>query len=99
MAVAVRRSIAPWGGARSEIAEGVTGLELTYKIGDVADYRGADEVVANGGWSRVTAVRVQMTFQAQQGALGRGDVTGTDNATLNRTLDDYIVLRNHQDIL
>lgn len=87
------------GGARSEIAEGVTGLELTYRIGDVADYRGADEVVANGGWSRVTAVRVQMTFQAQQGALGRGDVTGTDNATLNRTLDDYIVLRNHQDIL
>ena len=43
-------------------------------------------------------MRVQMTFQAAEGALQRGDVTGTEGAALSRTLDDYIVLRNHQDI-
>lgn len=86
------------GGARSEIAEGVTSLGLTYKVGNAADYVDASNVVARGGWMLVTAVHAQMTLQAAQGALGRGDVTGTDNAPLSRTLDDYIVLRNHQDL-
>jgi type IV pilus assembly protein PilW len=86
-------------GARSEIAEGVTALRLTYKVGSDANYRTAAEVAATaGGWSQVMAVRAQMTFQAEQGALSRADVTGVDNAVLTRTLDDYIVLRNHQDI-
>ncbi|MFT3669122.1 MAG: prepilin-type N-terminal cleavage/methylation domain-containing protein [Pseudoxanthomonas sp.] len=86
-------------GVRSEIAEGVTGLNLTYKVGNSVDYDDAAAVTAaTNGWSRVSAVRVQMTFEAAQGALSRGDVTGTDDAALTRTLDDYIVLRNHQDI-
>ena len=85
-------------GVRSEIAEGVTGLGLAYKVGNAANYVDASGVAAAGGWLQVTAVRAQMTFQAQQGALSRADVTGTDNAALNRTLVDYIVLRNHQDI-
>ena len=83
------------GGTRSEIAEGVTALNLTYKVGNATDYVDAAFVAA---WSDVTAVHVQMTFQAVRGALGKGDITGTNNATLSRTLDDYIVLRNHQDI-
>lgn len=86
------------GGARSEIAEGVTSLDLEYKVGSAAGYVDAAGVAAAGGWSQVTAVHVQMAFQAQQGALGRGDVTGTDNNTLSRTLDEFVVLRNHQDI-
>ncbi|GAA5005869.1 prepilin-type N-terminal cleavage/methylation domain-containing protein [Pseudoluteimonas lycopersici] len=82
----------------SEIAEGVTALKVSYKVGSGTDYMNAAGVVAAGGWSQVQAVHVQMTFQAVRGALGKGDVTGTDNAALSRTLDDYIVLRNHQDI-
>lgn len=85
-------------GTRSEIAEGVNGLTLTYKIGNDVDYSDAAAVTAAGGWATVSAVRVQMTFQAAQGALTQGDVAGTDNAPLIRTLDDYVVLRNHQDI-
>lgn len=85
-------------GTASEIAEGVTALNLTYKVGTGVSYVDAAGVVAAGGWSQVKAVHVQMTFQAVKGALGKGDVTGTDNATLSRKLDDYIVLRNHQDI-
>ncbi|CAN7212510.1 prepilin-type N-terminal cleavage/methylation domain-containing protein [Pseudoxanthomonas sp. LjRoot143] len=85
-------------GARSEIAEGVTALGLTYKVGTAANYVNAAGVAAAGGWSQVTAVRARMTFQAEQGALSRADVRGVDDAVLTRTLDDYIVLRNHQDI-
>ncbi len=85
-------------GVRSEIAEGVTGLALSYKVGDDTDYEDASGVVAAGGWSQVTAVRAQMTFRAEQGALSRADVSGVDDAALTRTLNDYIVLRNHQDI-
>jgi len=84
------------GGTASEIAEGVTALNLTYKVGSGTNYVDASGVVAAGGWAQVMAVHVQMTLQAVRGALGKGDVTGTDNATLDRTLDDYIVLRNHQ---
>lgn len=85
-------------GVASEIAEGVTALNLTYKVGTGTTYVDAAGVVAAGGWAQVQAVHVQMTFQAVRGALGKGDVTGTDDNTLSRTLDDYIVLRNHQDI-
>lgn len=86
------------GGVAGEIAEGVTALTVTYKVGTGTAYVDAAGVVAAGGWSQVQAVHVQMTFQAVRGALGQGDVTGTDNAALSRSLDDYIVLRNHQDV-
>ena len=85
-------------GTPGEIAEGVTALNLTYKVGTGTNYVDAAGVVAAGGWSQVQVVHVQMTFQAVKGALGKGDVTGTDNNILSRKLDDYIVLRNHQDI-
>lgn len=82
-------------GARNEIAEGVTNLQVTYKVGDSPTY-----VDASPGldWGRVTAVRLVMQFRATQGTLTQSDTRGTDNATLFRTLDDYIVLRNHQAI-
>jgi type IV pilus assembly protein PilW len=85
------------GANKSEIAEGVTGLDLTYKVGTAAGYVGAGAVT---DWSRVTAVRVQMSFEAASGgALSATQVKGTDNNALTRSLDDYILLRNHQDIL
>lgn len=86
------------GGTASEIAEGVNSLDLSYKIGTDANYVSAADVTAAAAWSRVSAVRVQMAFQAVQGALTRGDTQGTNNAALSRSMDDYIVLRNHQDI-
>jgi type IV pilus assembly protein PilW len=82
----------------SEIAEGVAALNVTYKVGTGTTYVDAAGVVAAGGWSQVQAVHVEMTFQAVRGALGKGDVTGTDNNALSRKLDDYVALRNHQDI-
>lgn len=83
------------GGVRSEIAEGVTGLDISYKVGNGANYVSATAVA---DWSRVTAVHVQMTFVAAQGALSDTQRQGTNNAPLTRQLNDYIALRNHQDI-
>ncbi len=85
-------------GNRSEIAEGITGLQLTYKVGNAPDYVNATSVSASNAWMQVTSVHVVMTFQAVQGAMAQGDVKGTGNAVLTRTLDDYIAFRNHQDI-
>ena len=82
-------------GPRNEIAEGVTNLQITYKVGDATNYVDA---AAGLDWGRVTAVRVNMVFRATQGTLTKSDTEGTNNAVLTRTLDDYIVLRNHQDL-
>jgi type IV pilus assembly protein PilW len=80
-------------GDKEEIAEGVTSLKMRYKVGTAANYVASASV---GDWSQVTAVNVSMTFQATQGAMTWGDVQGTDNLTMTRTLEDYIVIRNHQ---
>lgn len=82
-------------GAENEIAEGVTNLQITYKVGNAAGYI---DVPAATDWKNVTAVRVNMVFRAAQGTLTKSDTEGTDNAVITRTLDDYILLRNHQDI-
>lgn len=82
-------------GVRGEIAEGVTDLQITYKVGPATDYVDA---AAGLAWGDVTAVNVRMVFQAVSGALSRTQTQGTDGQALTRTLNDYIVLRNHQDI-
>ncbi len=84
-----------WVGAENEIAEGVTDLQITYKVGDAANYVDAS---AGLDWGRVTAVHINMVFQATQGTLTKSDTEGTDNAVITRTLNDYILLRNHQEI-
>ncbi|KAF1718411.1 hypothetical protein CSC74_05965 [Pseudoxanthomonas yeongjuensis] len=93
------RQVVTNGGATSEtpaeIAEGVTGMQITYKVGTSSNYVDA---AAGLAWRDVTAVHAQLTFQAVRGALTKGDVEGTDKAVLTRSLDDYILLRNHQEI-
>ncbi|RMH93534.1 prepilin-type N-terminal cleavage/methylation domain-containing protein [Lysobacter pythonis] len=85
-------------GVRNEIAEGVSSMRLAYKVGATPNYSSAATVTAANAWMQVTAVHVQLKFEAAQGAMTRGDVRGTDNATLSRTMNDYVVLRNHVDI-
>jgi type IV pilus assembly protein PilW len=81
----------------SEIAEGVTNMQITYKVGTASSYVDASAVGATA-WRQVVAVHAALTFQAVRGTLTQGDTEGTDNAVLTRSLDDYILLRNHQDI-
>ncbi|QYR52535.1 prepilin-type N-terminal cleavage/methylation domain-containing protein [Lysobacter soyae] len=84
-------------GTASEIAEGVTSLQLSYKIGNSTAFVDASAVGA-AQWATVTAVRVGMNFVAAQGAQSTTDIRGTNNAALTRTAVDVIALRNHLDI-
>lgn len=85
------------GGAPNEIAEGVTSLQLQYKIGNNTDFVDATSV-AGTQWALVTAVRIAMTVTAAQGAQSATDVRGTNNAALSRSAVDIVAIRNHLDI-
>ena len=85
------------GGQASEIAEGVRDMTLTYRLNGSANYVAAAALTSPAQWGQVIAVRVRMTFEATQGALASGDVRGVDGAVMTRPMEDYIVLRNHQE--
>lgn len=82
---------------RSEVAEGVTNMAVGYKIGSSTNYSNAAEVTAASAWSLVTSVHLALTFQAAKGGMAAMDVEGVDGGVITRTMEDYIVLRNHQD--
>src|SRR3546814_15888067 len=77
------------------IAEGVTDMQVTYKVGTAPSYVPAASGLA---WKQVAAVHAQLEFEAVRGALTKNDTEGTDDQVLTRSLDDYILLRTHQDI-
>lgn len=80
--------------ARSEVAEGVSNMSIRYKVGD-GDYQDAAGVGSN--WALVTVIHLTMTFQAERGAMAARDVQDDEGNALSRTMQDFIVLRNHQD--
>jgi type IV pilus assembly protein PilW len=82
--------------ARSEVAEGVTGMTVRYKVG-TGDYVDAAAIAGGNNWALVTAIHLSMSFQAERGAMTARDVQDDDGNALSRTMQDFIVLRNHQD--
>src|SRR3546814_10345901 len=63
----------------AEIAEGVTDMQVTYKVGTAPSYVPAASGLA---WKQVTAVHAQLEFEAVRGALTKNDTEGTDNQVL-----------------
>ena len=84
---------------KAEIAEGVTGMQITYKIGDADGYVDAATVPAASQWKAVTAAKIVLTLQGVEGVLSRGDIRGTDNQVLTRTLVNVVAIRNRRGIL
>ncbi len=82
-------------GTRSEVAEGVTAMAVRYKVGDATDY--VDAAAVGSNWSLVTVISLAMTFQAERGAMTARDVQDDAGTALTRTMQDFIVLRNHQE--
>ncbi|MNU02118.1 hypothetical protein D3C72_2457290 [compost metagenome] len=72
-------------------------MTVRYKVGDAAGYVDAATVAGGNNWSLVTAIHLAMTFQAPRGAMAASDVKDDDGVMLQRTMQDFIVLRNHQD--
>lgn len=84
-------------GTAEEIAEGVTDMQIQYRQDGAVTLADAGAWTA-AQWQGVNAIRVVLTLQATQGAMGRNDVRGTDNQVLTRTLDEIVTLRNRVDI-
>lgn len=81
----------------SEIAEGVTNMQITYKVNGTTNFVDASTVAA-GQWRQIVATNLILTIRATSGALTNNDTKGTDNAVLTRTLADVVTLRNHVDV-
>lgn len=79
-----------------EIAEGVTDLELRYRLNGAAGFADAGTVT---NWANVNAVRVEMQVSGMRGALSENDIRGTDGETLSRTFSHVVAIRNRGGVL
>lgn len=79
-----------------EIAEGVTDLELQYRLNGAAGFADAG---AGTNWANVNAVRVEMQVSGMRGALSDNDIRGTDGETLSRTFSHVVAIRNRGGVL
>lgn len=86
-----------------EIAEGVgenaSPMSLTYLVAGNSARQAVAAVRGANTWTTVTAVNVSLTFQGTQGALEGDYVEGTDNQALDRTVTNFVMLRNREDKL
>lgn len=79
-----------------EIAEGVTDMQVEYRISGSTNFVPATGVV---DWKRVLAVRVTLVSQGVDGALTGQYVEGTDGEALSREFTHVVALRNREGVL
>ena len=79
-----------------EIAEGVTGMGISYRVAGNSAYQTAAQVQAANAWKRVIAARVTMQFSGTPGALQGAYIEGTDGNALTRTVSNDVALRNRE---
>lgn len=84
--------------AREEIAEGVSGLSMEYRVSGGGNWRAVTAVNA-GDWPNVDAVRVRFVTEAAEGALEGGYLEGTDGERLRRTTTHVVAIRNRESVL
>lgn len=77
--------LTPTGVATSEVASGVSNMEIRYLVRDTSEYQTANDV--GGAWANVIAARIELTLTGEDNA-------GTDNQPLERTLVQVASLRN-----
>lgn len=82
-----------------EIAEGATGMNVTYLRTRQADFVPAATITADNAWGEVVAVRVEIEFEGADGALRGSYVQGTDGQRLRRSVTNVVALRNREDML
>lgn len=77
----------------SEVAEGVSDMQLEYRSSGSTAYQSADTV---GDWSQVNAVRIRLVFQGAEGALSKSDIRGTDGDEIDREMIHVVALRSRE---
>lgn len=80
----------------TEIAEGITAMQLQYRSGGSTAWEDASAVA---DWTRVNAVRVNLTASGTEGALSGGYLDGTDGEVLERDLTHVVAIRNREGVL
>ncbi|MDX1554459.1 MAG: prepilin-type N-terminal cleavage/methylation domain-containing protein [Xanthomonadales bacterium] len=79
-----------------EIAEGVSGMQLTYRNAGSGVFQPA---AAIADWSQVNAVRVALEVEGEEGALQGTYIEGTDGEALSRDLTHVVAIRNRDGVL
>lgn len=82
-----------------EIAEGVTNMQLQYRILGSANFIDAAAVTTAAAWAQVNAVRVNLTVEGAEGALTGNYIEGTDGNALSRNLTHVVAIRNRAGVL
>lgn len=82
-----------------EIAEGATGMTVTYLRAGQAAFVPAATITAADAWGEVVSVRVAITFEGVRGAMRGTDLQGTDGEALERVMTNVVTLRNREDML
>jgi type IV pilus assembly protein PilW len=80
-------------GADVEVIEGVRDLQLTYLIPGATQYVPASSVAAQD-WKNVSAVRIVLELEGQQGASDDRIKAGTDGNGFRRKITHVVTLRN-----
>lgn len=79
-----------------EIAEGVSDMQLQYRVLGSTTFVGAGAVT---DWKRVNAVRIRVAARAAAGALTGRNLQGTDNQAIAREFTHVVALRNREGVL
>lgn len=89
--------VAPTVRSTEEIAEGVSAMAIGYRVAGNGNQQTAAQVQAAGKWRDVTAANVSMTFAGTRGALDGDYIEGTNDQVLQRTVSNFVMLRNRED--
>jgi len=79
-----------------EIAEGISDMQLEYRSLGGAGFVAASAVA---DWSTVNAVRIRLTAEGVEGALGGNYIEGTDGNALSRDVTHVVAVRNREGVL
>jgi len=82
-----------------EIAEGVSGMNLLYRVNGAANFETATAITTANNWDAVNAVQVGLTVEGAEGALKGGYLAGTNGEALSRQLTHIVALRNKEGVL
>ena len=90
---------APTIATTEEIAEGVSDMQLRYRLKDGTSWINASSTMTGNDWKRVIAVEIKVVAEGVKGALEGNNLKGTDNQVFKREFTHVVSLRNREGLL
>lgn len=88
----------PMANAQVEVAEGVSNMQLTYKLNGSDDFVSAASISGNA-WRNVEVVQMVLTLEGVEGSMGPRAAQGVDGQALVRTMSNTVAIRNREGVL